>query len=183
MELCTVPYDPSLPVSNHIEIFNKAFNNLKYDTEFTENNPLPYYGSCHVDDIDGLSSYFEKTIHISFERKDVNLIPFVIIGKLYIDERHIDDLNDLRKKYWSYYYYLNDIRKKHEPRIDLEPNVLNISWQDIYANDPKILIDKLSKFTNTPFEKFKIDDLLEWRSRTSICIKEMSELLNITYDN
>ena len=146
---------------------------------------MPYYGSCHVDDIDGLSTYFDKVIHISYERKDVRIIPFVLLGKLYVDDQQLSNIIEMKDKYWSYYYYyyLGDNRKNHKSRIDLEPNILNISWHDIYANDPKLLISKLSKFTDTPFDKFKIDDLIEWRRRTSICIKEMSELLNITYDN
>ena len=49
---------------------------------------------------------------------------------------------------------------------DLEPRMLNISWDDMLYNDPEILISKMHEFTQIPKENFNRDKFAEWRQLT-----------------
>jgi hypothetical protein len=85
----------------------------------------------------------------------------------------------IKLRYSQYFTYLTDSLISRTVRTDLEPNLLNLTWKDIYVNDPTILIEKLSNFSSIPYEKFKLHDLIEWRRRTKNGIEEIQTLLNV----
>jgi hypothetical protein len=94
-----------------------------------------------------------------------------------IDQCNEDQILRLNHFYRAHMATLSSRLSMRKPRYDLEPNLLNLSWQDIFKNNPDNLFKKLSTFSNIPYEKFKLTDLLEWRSRTNICVSDMSNLI------
>ena len=190
IELCTTPFPIPFPVGEHAKFFFNTFHShftnfsFKVDpkcrpkSEYEKMNPLPCYGSCHTNDIDGLLWYFDKAIHIAFDADDVHDIAIAFIGKQMIDDRKTYDVKAFNKQYHHYFQYLTESLDSRTVRADLEPNLLNLTWKDIYVNDPTKLIEKLSTFSNIPYEKFKLHDLIEWRLRTKNGIQELIPIIN-----
>ena len=176
IEIASTPFNNLTSSAENAKFFFSSFAMARKKVNYTKNNPLPYYGSCHTDDVEGLLWYFDKVINISFDVEDIHNIALVFAGKAYVDDANINDTAVLKQLYSNTITLLiNSVRR---PKPELEPNLLNISWKDIYQNDPTKLIHKLSEFCNIPHEKFRIDELIEWRNRTSNCIKEMSSILD-----
>ena len=179
IELATTPFPIPFPVGEHAKIFFNVFHRHIRDKEYVKMNPLPWYGSCHVEDIDALLLYFNKAIHIGFDAEDVFNITLTFLGKRIIDDVRVTDMKYIKLRYSQYFTYLTDSLISRTVRTDLEPNLLNLTWKDIYVNDPTILIEKLSNFSSIPYEKFKLHDLIEWRRRTKNGIEEIQTLLNV----
>ena len=178
IELTSTPFPIPFPVGEHAKFFFNVFNKHRRNADYLKINPLPWYGSCHVEDIDTLLMYFNKAIHIGFDANDVSDISLAFIGKQMIDDRKINDSISINEEYVHYSQYLTDSLSSRTIRPDLEPNLLSITWKDIYVNDPTILIDKLSNFSNIPYDKFKLNDLIEWRNRTKNGIDGLIPIIN-----
>lgn len=179
IEIGATPYDLTTPLDKHITFFIKELSRKQNNSEFVKNNPVPYYGSCHIDHIEELLFYFDKAVHITYDIEDIPMISYALVGKQMIDQCQHDKLLFLKHFYRSHTTLLKSRLSIRKTRIDLEPNLLNISWKDIVFNDPNLLIEKLSNFSSIAVDKFKMEDLLEWRRRTNICINEIPVLLEI----
>jgi len=177
IEIAATPYDCAVPIDKHVSFFMQELENKKSNYEFTKNNPLPYYGSCHINNIEELLLYFNKAVHISYDVEDIHTISLILLGKQMIDQCNENQILRLNHFYRAHIATLNSRLSMRKPRYDLEPNLLNLSWQDIFKNDPVNLFEKLSAFSNIPFKKFKLTDLLEWRRRTNMCVSDMSNLI------
>lgn len=59
--------------------------------------------------------------------------------------------------------------------VDLEPRMLNVSWNDMLYNDPEVLICKLHQFTQLPKENFNREKFAEWRMLTHKTVNRLKE--------
>jgi hypothetical protein len=50
------------------------------------------------------------------------------------------------------------------------PNVLFISWKELFKLDMDELIAKISKFTSINAENFSKDSIVHWREKTQYCL-------------
>ena len=114
IELVSTPFNNFVPAGEHAKIFFKAYANVRQIHKYKLNNPLPYYGSCHADDIDGLLMYFNKLINITYEDEDIHNIALVFVGKSLVDDAKINDENNLKQLYFDNITRLtNTIRKQN----------------------------------------------------------------------
>lgn len=126
------------------------------------------YCSCHVLDSSMLLNKFEKVIQISYEPSDILDISFSFIA-----ENIPDDIKMIVSATANNNMtYIGNF----ETKID-NPSLLYVSWKELYKENIDSLITKLSNFSNMPIDKFKVNEIIEWRKRTSDNIEKVKALL------
>jgi hypothetical protein len=119
-----------------------------------------YYSKLTLDD--QVTDKFNKLIRITYDRSNVNDIVYVFVGKFHIDEQDLS-VSIIRSKLKSmsafYRFFIDRFKITN-------PNVLDISWNDLVYNDNDVLLQKLSDFTLIPKDNFNLENLLNWRSKT-----------------
>ena len=148
--------------------------NLNFLLESTKNIPnnIIVYPHGHYANPDLLMEYVDKQIKIYAEPEQLDEVMGVFMLKnpntrIYFQTDLID-----KEKYKNNFHV--KWRKAALPKFtrlfnscpDLEPRMLNISWNDMLYNDPEILISKLHEFTQIPKENFNRDKFAEWRLLT-----------------
>lgn len=131
----------------------------------------PYYTSSHIVDLQLLHTYFLKSIRIIYSTENIPEIGYTYVGKFFLDEKqYIKNIPML------YMMTINNLYKyqQHFTEQDIA-NVLYISWDELYKDDISLLLDKISKFTSIDIDKFNISNLIQWRERTSNCIKQIQQ--------
>jgi hypothetical protein len=136
---------------------------LSYDVETYKIKP--YYSLGHIVDLSLITKNFKRSIRITYDTDDIELLTKTFIGKYVSDSKNLarNKLSifipstkfQLTKNSTNFVYEKND-------------NVLCISWKNIYHDDPSILIDMLHGFTNIPLANFSVDQLLQWREVTRL---------------
>ena len=123
----------------------------------------PYYTLGHVIDSQLIIKNFKKSIRITYDSDDIELLTNVFIGK------YASDSKNLVKSKLSIFVPSTKFQlvKNNANFVYAQNNdVLCVSWKNIYHDDPTVLIDKLHKFTNIPYKNFSVDQLLYWRKVT-----------------
>jgi hypothetical protein len=134
----------------------------------------PYYTLAHISDINLVNTYFKKSIRITYDLSDTEELTYVYFGKWFTDDSKKENVihNTISSSRLHVHRWLRKFNK-----LDM-PNVLFISWKELYKGDPEELILKISKFTHIDTIKFSVDDLIKWRNATNKCIEtfERSEI-------
>ena len=152
-------------------------SNLKLLLEFATTIPenITAYPQAHFADPEEVLKYFDKQIKIYFEPEQADEIIGVIILKNPEGFINLDTSKNgpiwLRRKQLMQTY-----RRLCNNCPDLEPRMLNISWNEMVYFDPDILISKLSKFTLIPKEDFNATKFLEWRTLTLSTISKVADM-------
>jgi len=141
------------------------------------------YPHGHYGDPDLLMKHFNKQIKIYYDDSQIDEITGIFLLKHNDTSTMFRDLNNPQviKKYKSHHVVqFSHWHKKKFARLcnncpDLEPRMLNISWNDMMYNDPEILISKLHQFTEIPKEQFSRDKFNEWRMLTHKTINRLKE--------
>lgn len=133
----------------------------------------PFYSTIHAGNISDLKPYFKKMINLYYEKKDSYHLSLIQLLKVFGEA--VPTLKISSKQ-------LNEnIKNAHNnSRIFCElidTNICNISWQELFKNNPNILLDKLSKFTNIPENHFYIDNLLAWREKTKKSVFDVFKII------
>jgi hypothetical protein len=121
----------------------------------------PYYTASHMWDLALASNHFKKIIKITYDLDDVVELSKVMFGKWYLTSIFKDNKSrtpamfEHSLKRYSYRFKEEDI-----------PNVLFISWKELFKGDTSELINKISKFTDIDRDNFLIGSLTEWRNKT-----------------
>lgn len=134
------------------------------------------YVKTHIWDMDLILEHFDKAIKINYSAQDVSDIATCFILKWGFDDKNISETEVKKDREWFAWHLFGKALHRFRPRPELEPRVTNISWKELTTSDPKLLIDKLSKFTNLPVENFQINQLIKWRELTKSCIQRFKNL-------
>ena len=139
------------------------------------------YPHGHYADPDLLMTHVNKQIKIYFEPEQL----YEIVGMFLLkNPKHaFNDLTDTeqlaRYKNHNVIKWAPVAAKKFARLVnscpDLEPRMLNVSWNDMMYNDPEILISKLHQFTEIPEENFNRDKFAEWRMLTYKTINRLKQ--------
>ena len=144
------------------------------------NVPLkePYFFACHIIDASILLEQFDKAIYIHYDYEDTYDIARAYYGKWIVDHNQTE-LENTKGTAVTILFLIADMKEKLKlikNRVDLEPNVCNVSWKELVHADSSILINKLSKFTEIDSNNFTKTDLDKWRRYTISCIDKYRNL-------
>jgi len=144
----------------------------------------PYYTSSELIELDLINSHFKKSIRIIYDNDDHNELCSVYYGKWFIDDRkqipleggfnfegELNQLN-LKKIFETTYINFSLLFSKRENM----PNVLFISWKEIFKGNVEELITKISIFTHINMEQFSKEILIQWRNKTQYCIDKFKDI-------
>jgi len=141
--------------------------------QLTNPNPSiekPYYVNCHVKDINLISNTFKKSIRIIYDLDDVKEIAVVFYGKWKIDEDKIKPFSIAKSN-----IMIRSFQSKFT-KLDNMPNVLFISWKELFKGNIEELIIKLSTFTEIDSNNFSCESLMHWRNKTQYCIDKFTDI-------
>jgi hypothetical protein len=159
------PYGVVVPDHLKIDyILNKA-NLAKVEKPYLEK---PYYTPVHLVDIALINSAFKKSIRITYDLDDIPEISAAFYGKNRVDARktklninHSVNVAAILPR-----YTFNEKFKK----IENMPNVLFVSWKELFKENIDDLIAKLSTFTSINYVNFSVESVIHWRTKTQYCI-------------
>ncbi len=172
-----------------------APNQPKIDTVFAEiekinhgvtgSPPLqaPYYTTSHIVDVNLINTYFKKSIRITYDTDDHTETSIVFYGKWYIDQRNqwaiegdIDKLNEFKPSNPKKSHALSSkMFQSKFTKLENMPNILFISWKELFKGNIEELITKISTFTDINPDNFSRESLIHWRTKTQYCIDTFSE--------
>jgi hypothetical protein len=146
------------------------------------------YPHGHYADPDLLMQYFYKQIKIYADPNQIEEIIGVFMLKSPKNRIHFKNLtNPIEQEKYNKYpmvtwkrFASTKFTRLHNNCPDLEPRMLNISWNDMLYNDPEVLISKLYQFTEIPEKNFSRDKFNEWRMLTHKTVDRLKEAGIIT---
>ena len=146
------------------------------------------YPHGHFSDPDLLLKNFNKQIKIYYDDDQIDEITGVFLLKHHNTSTIFQDLSDpeTMNKYKSHHIVrFSHWHKTKFARLcnncpDLEPRMLNVSWDDMIYNDIEVLISKLHQFTEIPEKNFSRDKFNEWRMLTHKTVDRLKEAGIIT---
>jgi len=149
--------------------------NLLIEYAKTMPNDTIFYPQSHVANPNKVLDYFNKQIKIYCEPEQHDEIIGVQMFKLpenfaHVVKHHSSPAWIQRKKLMQIHHRLCNAC------VDLEPRILNISWNEMMYLDPDILISKLHNFTQIPKENFSTQRFSEWRTLTLTTINKLNFL-------
>ena len=147
----------------------------------TVHEDIIVYLHGHYADPDLLMQYFYKQIKIYAEPDQFEEILgiFMLKNPNFSEDFQTDPID--KEKYKNNYYVkwrrfaLTKFTRLFNSCPDLEPRMLNISWNDMLYNDPDILISKLHRFTEIPEENFDREKFAEWRRLTHKTVDRLKQ--------
>lgn len=126
------------------------------------------YSGCNVLDTSMLLDNFDKVIQIAYEESDIPDISFAFVSEdipdditLVVGATANNNMN-----------YIN----MFETNID-NTSLLRVTWKELYKDDVDNLITKLSNFLSISTDKFKVNEILEWRKQIYDKIDQVKTLL------
>ena len=168
-DLPMLPGGINMPDTEKIEFMLK---NLPNDT-----SEKPWYTPVHIRDIKLITQHFKKSIRITYDIDDVDDLCNIVFGKWYVDDVLSGNIisNRTHSKLsmrqglmgWSKQFKKEDI-----------PDVLFVSWKELFKGNIDELITKLSTFTGIDSNNFSIESLTYWRNKTQDCIDKFSNQPN-----
>jgi len=123
----------------------------------------PYYTAAHLVNMDLVNTNFKKSIRIIYDSDDIGQLVTVFFGKCE-GKRSFDKY--LLKLFTS---HLDQFSNKEDM-----PNVLFISWKELFNGNIDTLIQNISTFTNINSDNFSKESINYWRTKTQYCIDTFS---------
>ena len=132
----------------------------------------PYYTVAHISDIELVNKYFKKSIRITYDVNDVEELSYVFFGKWFVDDSKKENVisNTISSSKLHVYRWIGKFNN-----INDMPNILFVSWKELYKGNIEELIHKISNFTQIDPTSFSADDLMQWRNATYKCIETYSK--------
>jgi hypothetical protein len=132
----------------------------------------PYYTSVHIADINLITANFNRSIRITYELSDLEEIVAVFYGKFVTDSHFF--LTNMKPQ--TPEHIKQGIIKWQSTFTKIEnlPNVLFISWKELFKGNIEEFITKLSIFTDIDAENFSTESLIHWRNKTQYCLDKFS---------
>lgn len=174
IEVFTLSYDTTTTVDTQIQDILNFNNNM--DNSLQKEGP--HYCSGHIIGVDKLLNCFEKAVLLSYDEDDILDTSYAYIAKHAIDDNKLN-FTEIKKLLYGIIRVNIEDMCDFISRTDLEPNLLNVSWKELYKGDINEFVKKLSDFTQMPEDNFRVNDLIEWRNRTSNSIEKMRKLFEV----
>ena len=159
--------------------------NVDHLIEFAKTVPkdIIVYPHGHYADPDLLMQYVDKQIKIYADPEQSEEVFWIFMLKHPNTTINFQNLTDPieREKYKKHpmvswrKYALKKFTRLYNNCPDLEPRMLNVSWNDMLYHDPEVLISKLHYFTQIPKENFNRDKFSEWRQLTHKTVNRLKE--------
>jgi hypothetical protein len=136
----------------------------------------PYYTSTHVVNLKLATTHFAKVIRITYDLDDTPDLSKVMFGKWYIDVCNQPPADENANTATP--ASLEIVLRVYANRFKKEdfPDVLFISWKELFKGNIEELVNKISSFTNIDSNNFSISSLTHWRNKTQQCIDNLSEV-------
>jgi hypothetical protein len=131
----------------------------------------PYYTSAHIADINLINNNFKRSIRIIYELNDIKEISTVFYGKFLIDENKTSIKSNFTHTKSNLFRWQSKFTK-----LENMPNVLFISWKELFKGNIEELITKLSIFTKIDILNFSRESLTHWRNKTQYCIDKFTDI-------
>jgi hypothetical protein len=135
----------------------------------------PYYTSSHITDINLINSNFKRSIRITYDLDDILEISTVFYGKFAVDTYDPIKHNHMKQTP----EYIKRVVKSWQPKftkIENMPDVLFISWKELFKGNVEELITKISIFTGIDSTNFSRESLIHWRNKTQYCIDKFTDI-------
>lgn len=134
-------------------------NNDKIKILLSNLNYRKFIG-VHITEYNLLLDFFTKIIKITYQHSDIAEISKVFAFKW--DSNYPIDHGML----------ILDTTERAKRLLDCfsdknEEGVICVSWVELYKEEPRLLIEKLSKLFVIPIQNFNVSNLLEWRKITN----------------
>jgi hypothetical protein len=132
----------------------------------------PYYTSVHIADLNIINTYFKKSIRITYDPDDIDELIKVFYGKWFIDE----DKGRLWKNIKISFMSSAKTYQSKFTKLENMPNVLFVSWKELFKGNIEECISKLSIFTSIDKDNFSRESLMHWRDKTKYCIDKFTKI-------
>ena len=159
--------------------------NINFLIEYAKTIPenVVAYPHGHYGDPDLLMQYVYKQIKIYADPEQYDEVTGVFILKHPKFNFGLTNLTDPieKEKYKNHpiirwrKFTITRFSRLYNSCPDLEPRMLNVSWNDMLYNDTEILITKLHNFTEIPKENFNREKFVEWRQLTHKTVNRLRE--------
>ena len=127
--------------------------------------PPPYYTVVHFTETKLLATNFKKAIKIIFDKDDIDTIAINFITKYQVDTLG-EPYDPIRLRSMRMFTRMS-IDKWHNYFLKEDyPNILFISWKELFLGNINDLITKISEYTGIESEYFLKDSLIMWRIKT-----------------
>lgn len=147
-----------------IEKINFILNQLPY-----KDAGKPYYTSAHLSDINLINANFKRSIRITYDLNDCQEISTIFYGKFTVNN-HDTSINNIKSQTLSY-IKLGPIKWQPQfAKIENMPNILFISWKELFKGNIDELTTRISIFTNIDPNNFSKKSLEHWRDKTQYCL-------------
>jgi hypothetical protein len=127
-----------------------------------------------------LAANFKKAIRIIFDKDDIDTIAINFVTKYQVDTlgepydpirlRSMRMFKKMSIDKWHNYFLKEDY-----------PNILFISWKELFLGNINDLINKISEYTGIESEYFLKDSLIMWRIKTQQGLDNFKTTLQLSH--
>lgn len=160
-----IPKAPTDDISVYVaKVVTKLSNNLTTHSAYIQMH--------HDNYISTITPFFKKVILITYNQEDIEDLAAIFAAKFGLDSANIGFDEKLKREYRGTKELLIDYFDFYQTIC--EDNVFCVSWKELYHNDPILLIEKLSKYTEYNSNQFPLEKLMEWRKLTKFCVDKIA---------
>jgi len=170
-EFFSPPYGLMQPDKDKIDSIFAFLEDTKTQTIYSSIKK-PYYTSVHIADLNIINTYFKKSIRITYDPDDIDELIKVFYGKWFIDE----DKGRLWKNIKISFMSSAKTYQSKFTKLENMPNVLFVSWKELFKGNIEECISKLSIFTSIDKDNFSRESLMHWRDKTKYCIDKFTKI-------
>jgi len=144
-----------------------------------EGSKKPYYTASHIVKMDLINNNFKRSIRIVYDLDDddINEISIVFFAKYFIDSYNPSNPISMKPQNLSKVKKGITLWQPYFSKLENMPNILFISWKELYKGNIEELITKLSIFTEIDPNNFSRESLMHWRNKTQYCIDKFTKIL------
>jgi predicted restriction endonuclease len=140
-----------------------------------------YYWPLETVKIDSVMIEFDRCVKITYTENDIDEIANVFYIKWGFEGNRLKrQLSGRQPDYQTWRVQRDSVlhwtNKFFCPDDEYGDRILNVSWYELYHANVDDVVEKLSKFTGTPSEKFNKDFIVCWRERTHFGLSKIDQL-------
>jgi hypothetical protein len=139
----------------------------------------PWHTAFHIQSLNTINNNFKRSIRVTYDLDDVNDIALCFYGKWFIDTINRDTTIKMRVSDSVYLFFTKKSlteMNKFFCEIENMPNILFVSWKELFKGNIEELIAKISMFTHINIEHFSKEILIHWRNKTQYCIDKFKDI-------
>jgi hypothetical protein len=137
----------------------------------------PWYTAFHIQSLDTINNNFKRSIRVTYDLDDVNDVALAFCGKWFIDDNNRNTTIKMSDSAHLHFTKKNlNEMNKFFCEIENMPNVLFVSWKELFKKNIEEFISKLSIFTGIDKNNFSRESLMHWRDKTQFCINTLNKI-------